>query len=70
MAFAELADEKLLLLRSGVLGSTVIGISSALAWLRRESPPDLPDPGTLSGAGARLATLVQFGLEVLRLAML
>jgi hypothetical protein len=36
VALAELADEVLLLLRSGVLSSTVIGISSETAGLSRE----------------------------------
>jgi hypothetical protein len=39
VAIGDIVDEVLLLLRSGVLGSTVIEIPSALAGLRRESPP-------------------------------
>ena len=70
MAFTELADDVLLLLRSGVVGSTVIGSSSALFGLRRNSPPQLPDIGTLSGTGTRLATFVQLGLEALGSVML
>jgi hypothetical protein len=70
VAFTELADDVLLLLRSGVVGSTVIGSSSALVGLRRNSPPQLPDIGTLSGTGTRLATFSQLGLEALGLAML
>jgi hypothetical protein len=69
---AELADEVLLLLllRSGFLGSTVIGILSALAGPRRETPLYSPDFGTLSGAGSMLATLAQLEHEALELAML
>jgi hypothetical protein len=72
VTLAELADEVLLLLllRSGVLGSTVIGSVSALAELRRESSPYSPDFGTFSGAGSILATLAQLGHETLELAML